>query len=113
MKTPITEKESEVFAELLKRAIDCGQLQINLKSPYADPAEAVRDGWSWNDRHDGNAVSSDTWVVEQGMCGGDHVIDHDDGGEPIWHEGPLALVSLYVDQSDIASLATCPANQSN
>jgi len=108
--TPITEHESNVLADLLKRAIACGQLEICLKSPYENPADAKKDGWTWNDRHDGNACSSDAWVLEHGMAEGDHVLGHDDNDQPIWSDEPLATLSLYVSESDLESILGCPAN---
>lgn len=49
---------------LMKRAIANSQLNIAVASPYAAGEDWKADGWTFNDRHDGNAAGSDAWNVE-------------------------------------------------
>ena len=57
-------QETETLAELLKRAIANSQLNLHVASPYAKGEDWKKDGWDWNDRHDGNSYSSTEWHVE-------------------------------------------------
>lgn len=102
---PINEQESEILAGLLKRAIANGQLNLHIASPYADGKQWKHDGWSWNDRHDGMACSSNRWHVEHGMAEGDHVNYDETPGAPEFIEGEMASVSIYVQEDDLATLA--------
>ena len=79
----LNEKEIETLATLLRRAQDHNQISIAVASPYTPLDEArgetwQKDGWTFNDRHDGNSISFAACNVET-SCG--------DGDEPIVKDG--------------------------
>lgn len=88
--------EAEALAALLKRAIASGQLNLHVASPYAKGEDWKKDGWDWNDRHDGNAISSTEWHVEvYNMNGEDPETDKE-------YQRPE--LSIYVDNDELRSL---------
>lgn len=89
--------ETKTLAVLLKRAIANSQLNIHVASPYAEGEDWKKDGWDWNDRHDGNAYTSTEW----------HVEDVDSSGEDpeTGKEYNRPEICLYVDDATLCSLA--------
>lgn len=104
MKRPITLKESATLARLLKRAIANGQFSLQVASPYPDD-QWKRDGWRFNDRHDGMACASNRWNVEHGIAEGDHVNYDDTPGAPEFITGKRAGVCVYVGERDLSLIA--------
>lgn len=91
----LTRDEAETMAGLLRRAIVNNQLNLHVASPYENEADWKRDGWAWNDRHDGNAVNGDGWHVE--VC--EDVTDGEDDDVPRYE------VQIYVDDESLCFLA--------
>jgi hypothetical protein len=88
--------ETETLAALLKRAIANSQLNLHVASPYAEGEDWKKDGWDWNDRHDGNSYTSNDWHVESVDSSGE---DPETGKE---YNRPE--ICIYVDDTALCSL---------
>ena len=89
----LTSTEADTLANLLRRAIANHQLSLHVASPYENDVDWRRDGWSFNDRHDGNAVIGEDWHVN---CA-DDVTEED--------AAPVPTVEIYVDDESLCFLA--------
>ena len=92
----LTEPEARQLENLLKRAIANGQFNLNVASPYADD-QWKRDGWDWNDRHDGHSVNSNDWHSEMAIASGE------DPETDVEYTRPE--VTVYVDNRSLRYLA--------
>lgn len=91
---PLTSSEIESLGALLRRAIASNQFNLHVASPFqGDIKEAQKHGFTFNDRHDGNAIASDQWNVETTECEGEE--------PPDWKPYHRSEISVYIDQESL------------
>jgi hypothetical protein len=99
----LNEKEIETLATLLRRAQEHAQISISVASPYADGEDWKADGWSFNDRHDGNSISIVGCHVETSCGSGDEPVEKN--GKTEWVEyKDRHEVSIYIPDNHLTHL---------
>lgn len=93
--------EAQHLAALLRRAIAHNQLNLHVASPYENDEDWRRDGWEFNDMHNGNAANSCSWNVD--VC--DDVPNDFPDGEEGDDTETRSEVQIYVDDDSLAYLA--------
>jgi hypothetical protein len=110
----LTKSEIETLAALLRRAQETRQLNINVASPYAEGQDWKKDGWTFNDRHDGNAVLLSGCNVEVSVGSGEEPVFKGDESEPEWKEYKnRPEVAIFVDDRSLCSLFGISVEEAN
>lgn len=101
----LTKTEIETLAALLIRAQETNQLNLNVASPYAEGEDWKKDGWTFNDRHDGNGVNLKECNVEVAVGSGDEPVFKAGQDEPDWKEYKnRPEVTVFIDDRSLCSL---------
>lgn len=89
MPTHLDQSELETMASLLRRAVENRQLSIGVQSPFDSPEDDLFDE---GDRHDGNQIAGDDWIVEDGT------MQHED-------DEPIPYCSILIPQTALDFVA--------
>ena len=101
----LTTKEVETLADLLRRAQETNQIMLNVASPYAEGEDWKADGWTFNDRHDGNGANLAGCHVEVSTGSGEEPVFRNGEGEPDWVEyKDRPEVAVFVDDDTLCRL---------
>lgn len=98
----LNRKETEQLSALLKRAISNSQFTLAVASPYPDDDKDgwKRDGWEFNDMHNGNATTFDSANVE--VC---YDVEDDEGIPEEAQHGVRDTVTVFVPDGSLCFLA--------